>query len=1200
LFKIGLKSNRRWAAGLVCALCAVVGFGVTGCPGKNNNNGGNTGVNSGGGSAVVPAPNSPDYPKAVTAFFVSLAAVELGDEDHAGPSLDSFVTLAPGEPAAWANRAVYELRKNKIDEAAKDIAKAEDLAPDSGQIKRLHALLEGKRGDFAREIEYLQKAIQLDPNSMKSLFSLSEELERQGGPNSDKDAQEQLVKLVEKRPSNIVAKLQLARLAAKQGDAQTLNNAIQELDKRSAGWSSKIAAKFKDLKAAAAGANVRPAAIQVALLTNVFKENPQYSIDYSELKAPAEQIGEPLRKPLKMQAPPPTPSAPDESLTFTAEPLPISSTDKTSFARDVILMPELPLDVAREFGMPTTPASPPGALAPFGNSIQVLSGEGKKVELMFPGGSAHSAPSPAGIATLDWNYDFKNDIAMAGAGGLLLYQQAKDGTFSNVTARSHLPASVASAALYGVWPVDFDLDGDLDLVVAPISGPPVVLSNDGNGNFKVVQPFNGVSNVRQFAWLDIDGDGVGDAAFVDATGKLQLFANERSGRFHERALPAGFDKIAAITVADANNDGKLDIVALKTDGTLVRLSDKAEGTDWDTAEIGKWDAPPAGLSVESARLLVGDLDNNGGNDYIASAGSITQVWLSDVQGALKPLSKPIEDAVYSVADMNGDGRLDLIGVSPSGRPVRLINKGMKNYHWQFLQPRSTHTTDGDKRINTFGIGGELEVRAGFLVQKQPITGSLVHFGLGENPTTNVVRITWPNGTAQAEFDIQADQTALAKQRLKGSCPWLFAWNGKSMEFVTDFIWRSPLGLKINAQDTAGVAMTEDWVKIRGDQLAPKDGAYDLRISAELWETHFFDYVSLMTVDHPAGTEIYVDERFAFPSPPLKVFMTTPARPIKRAVDDRGQDVTEIVSKRDGNYLDTFGRGEYQGVTRDHYVEVELNDEPSQKGPLYLLAYGWIHPTDSSINVALSQGNHVKPRAISLEVPDGDGKWVIAKPNLGFPEGKSKTILIPLDGVFKPGAPRKLRLRTNLEIYWDLIQVANELTSATIKTQRLEPQIAELRYRGYSVMNQPNESSPELPDYNRIASTMPQWRDLIGYCTRFGDVRELLKKVDDRYVIMNAGDEMAFRFAAPPPPPAGWVRDFVMIGDGWEKDGDFNTGFSKTVLPLPSHNNPKYNTPPGRLEDDPVYRRYPQDWQTYHTRYITPDYFRNALRQKVSE
>ena len=95
------------------------------------------------------------------------------------------------------------------------------------------------------------------------------------------------------------------------------------------------------------------------------------------------------------------------------------------------------------------------------------------------------------------------------------------------------------------------------------------------------------------------------------------------------------------------------------------------------------------------------------------------------------------------------------------------------------------------------------------------------------------------------------------------------------------------------------------------------------------------------------------------------------------------------------------------------------------------------------------------------------------------------------------------------------------------------------------------SSPEIPDYNQLAGTKQSWRDFEGYYTRYGDVRELLAGVDDRYVIMNAGDEMSLRFPAPPPPPAGWVRDYVIAGDGWIKDGDYNTSLLKNGLALTS-------------------------------------------------
>src|SRR6185436_19102618 len=99
-------------------------------------------------------------------------------------------------------------------------------------------------------------------------------------------------------------------------------------------------------------------------------------------------------------------------------------------------------------------------------------------------------------------------------------------------------------------------------------------------------------------------------------------------------------------------------------------------------------------------------------------------------------------------------------------------------------------------------------------------------------------------------------------------------------------------LRINAQATAGVLTTEDLVKVRGDQLKPRDGAYDLRVTAELWETHFFDLMSLMVVDHPEGTEVFVDERFAVPPPKLAVVATGLVQPMASVHDD--QDRKSVV------------------------------------------------------------------------------------------------------------------------------------------------------------------------------------------------------------------------------------------------------------------------------------------------------------------
>jgi hypothetical protein len=164
----------------------------------------------------------------------------------------------------------------------------------------------------------------------------------------------------------------------------------------------------------------------------------------------------------------------------------------------------------------------------------------------------------------------------------------------------------------------------------------------------------------------------------------------------------------------------------------------------------------------------------------------------------------------------------------------------------------------------------------------------------------------------------------------------------------------------------------------------------------------------------------------------------------------------------------------------------------------------------------------------------------------------------------------------------------------VTPRRLALASAELRFRGYSQTVQRVPSSPERPRYV-LAGTAPRWLDLEGYHTRFGDVRPLLDAVDDRYVIMNAGDELVLRVPEAPPPAPGMVRDFLVVGDGWVKDGDFNTSFSRTVLPLPTHATGRYDRGPTTLEADPVYLRHAGDFATWHTRYVAPDRARDALR-----
>ena len=229
----------------------------------------------------------------------------------------------------------------------------------------------------------------------------------------------------------------------------------------------------------------------------------------------------------------------------------------------------------------------------------------------------------------------------------------------------------------------------------------------------------------------------------------------------------------------------------------------------------------------------------------------TGVWLAGEDHALRqPYARRGRRRGRGASSISTATASSISSGSSAGRAVRLTGRGTRGYHYQVS---SAARADGRPAISAStrsASAAKSKSDPGRFVQKQTITGPAVHVGLGTRTSVDVARIVWPNGVPQAEFDPAVDRPIVAEQRLKGSCPWVFADDGTGMQFVTDFLWRSPLGLRINAQDTAGVTQTEDWVKIRGDQLAARTALYDVRITAELWETHFVDHVSLLVVDHP--------------------------------------------------------------------------------------------------------------------------------------------------------------------------------------------------------------------------------------------------------------------------------------------------------------------------------------------------------------
>ncbi len=1065
--------------------------------------------------------------------------MQAADDLRAKDELTKATQLADGEPANWANLGILQMRQKDFDSALTSLEKAKKLAPENPNIYANIAVLETQRGNFEKVIENLKKAIELNPNDAKSLYALAREQERQG---NDAEAKALYEKVLQTKPDNLATQLEVIRLAAKQNNNNNLQELIAKIEPRTKDWDAEIKQQFVTIQTAVKNGNTREVSQNIAFFRNVLQRLPDYRGSISAVKFNDTTIGEPFLRPIKLPTPDFSPATPDTNLSFNPETI---ENTQVNWTKAVFIDGD----------------SAP--ISAFANENEIKLGK-----------ESLKIAKTKDLQTIDIDYNFKNDFVVVSEKGLQFFSD----NFAEITANTKLTSDILTKNYNKIFTLDIEIDGDLDLILATENASPIVLQNNADGIFKEIKLFNEIKGLRDFVSADFDEDGDSDVALIDSNGKLFYYTNERGGQFQIRQNPID-TKVLALKIADTNGDSKLDLNVL-TENSLVRVSDKNDGTDWEKTEILASDCK------ENCSLLIADFDNNGSNDVVIN----NKIWLSDKDlkfSALPNLNGKVTDFV----DFNGDGKLDLVGTNEQNQPTNFINQSSKNYSWQIIRPRSAKA-EGDQRVNSFGIGGEMEIRTGLLAQKSVITTPQVHFGLGEQNSTDLLRIIWGNGFIQAEFDMQKDQQILVKQRLTGSCPHLFAWNGNEFKLVKDSApLGTSLGLKVSENQVLPVIQTEEWYKISGEQLKPKDGFYELRITDELWESYYVDRYNLLVVDHPKNTQVFVNEQYPIPSE-LKYVTTTEPKNFVSAIDEKGNDVSKLIANLDEIHLDTFEDGRYQGVAKEHFVELELPSEISQSQQIHIIADGWLHPTDTSLNVAISQSSHEKPKSLSLDVLDEKGNWKTVKDDFGVPAGKLKTMVIDL-----PKGTKKCRLRTNMEIFWDKLVWAETVSDTVNVTNKLELSNAELRFRGFSHIEKKNDSSPEIPVYNQIATTIQRWRSIEGYYTRYGDIRELLTKTDDRYALVHSGDEMILKFAELSPVREGFVRDFVIIGDGWIKEGDYNNVFSKTLLPLPTHESNDYSRKPTKLEDDTVYQKHKEDWLNYHTRYVSTDEFRNAMRAK---
>jgi tetratricopeptide (TPR) repeat protein len=688
-----------------------------------------------------------------------------------------------------------------------------------------------------------------------------------------------------------------------------------------------------------------------------------------------------------------------------------------------------------------------------------------------------------------------------------------------------------------------------------VDGELIVWSSKG-----VISKRPGLEHLGAVRWIspgDFDNDGRMDLAAVTDR-DVQLCHNDKTSFTCKTVVSGNYNAAAWL---DFDHDYDLDLFLFGPQTKLLRNQGTAGFAD-HTADFPFVDKPA--LRGDPTRV---DPDTKSFDLRVAYQDGSSVVYRDELNGHYRvdqnaqPIRAPQRLEALSAA-FAPDGSITEKILQLPATWIRVRLEGIKNLK--------------------LAQGAYVEVKAGQLYLRTRYDGEPLLFDLRGSKDVDTVRITWPNGLIQNEVHQPVNKEYLYKeaQRLSGSCPMIWTWNGSEFVFVTDVLGVAPLGA--TSGDGSYFPVDHDeYVQFPAAALSPKDGALEIRMTEELSEVSYIDQLQLYALDHRKDEEVFVNEKWK--GPPFAEFRFYASReriyPVE-ARDDAQRDVLPQLLKLDHQYPNAFARTE-SGIAELHSLTLDFGSAARDNRAVLVLS-GWVDWADGSTFLAAAQESKAGLIPPYLQVKDPTGVWRTVIEDMGMPDGKPKTITVDLTGKFR-SADRHVRIVTNICVYWDEIFLSESSAAPAVRQTLIPTLSADLQFRGFSSSRiDPERKQPEQFFYEP-STPDSYWNPTPGMYTRYGDVRELLTAVDDRFVIMGSGDEIRLRLnaAALPPVPEGWTRDFLLKVDGWAKDRDANTAFSQSVGPLPFHRMSSYPYP--AAEHYPQDRKHQLYLQQYNTR-----------------
>jgi Tfp pilus assembly protein PilF len=824
------------------------------------------------------------------------------------------------------------------------------------------------------------------------------------------------------------------------------------------------------------------------------------------------------------------------------------------------------------------------------------------------GSGLQDVKEPLSCSMGDIDNDGILDLFVVCAEGTRLFMGKGDGSFGGATSQpgpdGQVPGMRATLLL------DADHDGDLDILVCnPGQSGNQLWNNNANGTFTNIAVSAGIACPNGGCTMalagDLDSDRDTDLVILREGQPIKIFLYDLLGSYHEADM-GGIDIRGELggVLQDLNGDGQLDLLVLGgVPSRLQLVLGDGHSRFRPAAEFAK--VADAAASWGALRgFRVADMDLDGDLD-VALFSKDVHLLLNDGSGrfVLQPelLKSQGSDEILGaeVADFDGDCVPDLLCFEGGSKSrVRLLSGSL-------IPPSTaislaiTGVRERDKRTRSPATpyGTCLTVRTGLGQQSRVFSGQWggcnqsplpALIGLGGAKQADYVQFRWPDGVGQLETALASGRHHLISEleRKISSCPVLFAWNGARFEFITDFAGIGGLGY-FTAPGQYAPPQVLEHVKLEPGQLVSRDHCYELRITEPMEETAYVDQLELLAVDHPATWRVFPDERLAVTGPQPSHDLLVVDQPIfpKRAQGPHNQDCTAQLMKADRVYafhpeLDR----RFFGFCRPHTLELDFGDRIAAIAPnqrLFLFLSGFLeYPYSQTAYAASQAGIAWEPIRVEKLV---DGRWRTIVPDAGAFGGMARTIAVELTGLLG-GPDCRLRLSSNLEIYYDQAFLARDTGRDNIKTHALTLAGAELRYVGFPREYSPDGRLPVIYDYDLKDATAP-FRVLRGAYTRYGNVLSLLQAFDDQYVLVAPGDEIAVKFDATrlPAPAPGTARSFILISHAYCKDMDLYTATPQTLEPLPFRGMSQYPyAPPERYPNTRELRDFQQ---TYNTRLV---------------